>query len=247
MKRLLALCTVCTLCLWMAACSTTGSPTPPPDSDFDGPPPAPQFVPAAYRADVRHTDGPHRNLFDTPSFALWVGAPVAAAKEAEARDAGEFIEPGLPRDAGKIIEDFILIELHLESAFGDMSVSYDAVAMRSMDARLELPDGTSHAPVQRVLGKLLEADDGALKRFKRYNLLVFPKRDFLTGQPLIPHGAPSATLVLEGYNTRFEFEWDNLAAVGGPGPSRAAEVVDYVRVGFQDLFLTVRRLSHVFD
>lgn len=238
----------CAMALWLAACATSPQPgDPPSDADFDALPAEVRFVPAAYRADVQHMDGPHRDLYDAPSFALWVGRPVAEAKHAQAQADNEFIEPGLSRDALRIIEDFILIELHLESAFGDMSVSYDAVAMRSMDARLVLPDGTSHAPVQRVLGRLLEADDGALKRFKRYNLLVFPRKDFLTGQPLIPSDVPSVALVLEGYNTRFEFEWENLAWTGDTGRMRALEAVDYARVGFQDLFLTVRRLSHVFD
>ena len=242
MKRLLG---VCAFVLCLAACKTTPSPAPQGDG-FDGPPPAPRFVPSAYRADLQHTGGPHRNLYDTPSFALWVGRPVAEAKRRQALESGVILEPGLPRDAEKIIEDFILIELHLESAFGDMSVSYDAVAMRSVDIYLEMPDGTRHAPVQRVLGKLLEADDGAIKRFKRYNLLVFPRRDYLTGDPLIPPNVPSAALVLEGYNTRFDFEWVNLAG-GHPESSHLHEAVDYARVGFQDLFLTVRRLAHVFD
>lgn len=235
------------LCVFVAACATS-APERPPVSEVGREPFVPtEFLPAAYRADLRHVSGPYGTLFDRPSFALWVGQPVAEAKRFEALERGEILEPGLPSDAEKIIQDFILIELHLESAFGDMAVSYDAVAMRSLEARLVLPDGTEHEPVQRVLGRLLEADDGALKRFKRYNLLIFPRRDLITGQPLVPVETPTATLVLEGYNTAFHFEWQNLSPGLDPGPIRAREAVDYVRVGFQDLFLTVRRLAHVFD
>ena len=51
----------------------------------------------------------------------------------------------------------------------------------------------------------------ALKVYRRINLLAFERRNLKLGKPNISQTAPSASLVLEGYNTTFFFEWPGLS------------------------------------
>lgn len=209
------------------------------------------FQPGAFLAPIRHEQGRYADLFSPSSYALWVGPEVMMFKQEMAKEAGETVDPRLAADADQITRDFLVLECHIESAFSDSSIAYDVVGFRGIDAvYLLLPDGRKIRPEQTVIGRGAEEDSkGALKVFRRTNLLVFPTRDLWSGGATLDPGAPSVRLVLDGYESRFYFEWP--AAPGTVAPQRwaptAEEAKQAIKLGFTQLYTGLRQLAHLFD
>lgn len=200
------------------------------------------FVPVAAVSQLHQTDGRYPNLFSTNSGALWVDAAVAQAKLQREESAGTDVSPLLESDAAAIASNYYVVEMNLASEFPDASIAYDVVGLRNVDLYLLLPDGTRVWPIQRVMGSTArETSAGALKAFGRTNIVAFPKRDVLTGQPTIPNGISGLQLVLDGFNSLFHFEW---AAVpqDSPQPVTPAESGGLT---FSGIFEKLRELSRM--
>ncbi len=187
-----------------AGCQTT----PKPDPNAAAPVAAGDFAPVAARSVIRQESGRYPNLFAPNSYAVWVTEAVAQAKLQREQQSGAEISDTLQTDAQLIAQNYYVIEIALDSAFPDGSIAYDVVGLRTIDAYLTLPDGSRVWPVQRVLGaSARENQEGALRRFGRTNVVVFPKTDVLSGTPTIPAGATGLRLTLDGFNSVFTFEW----------------------------------------
>jgi hypothetical protein len=207
-----------------------------------------QFKPAYYQSQVRLVEGRYGNLYAAESFALWVSPEVANAKWDQALAGGDTIEPLLKADAITVTQEFVIVECHLSSAFSDMSVAYDAVGLRGATAYLETPSGRKIQPLQQLFqGDLSEVPEGALRRFGRTIVLVFPKRDLWLRQPTLEAGAPSMKLVISGPQGRFAFEWPAVLPDAQPPKLTVPEAKAAVKVGFRDPYTNLRRLAHMFD
>lgn len=166
------------------------------------------FVPVNAAVPLRMESGRYPNLFAPTSYAVWITNGVAAAKLNREQATGGEISPLLQADAATINANFYVIEVNLESAFPDASIAYDVVGMRAISAYLTLPDGTQVFPAQRVMATTAgENAEGALRRYGRTNLIVFPKVDVLSGMPTVPGGLAGISLTLDGFNSIFQFDW----------------------------------------
>jgi hypothetical protein len=77
-----------------------------------------------------------------------------------------------------------------------------------------------------IVGALERSQKGALMVFRRVNLLVFPKHDLLTGEPVITSSAGEVSLVLSGNNTTYFFSWGDVTGPARqPGAERSVESV----------------------
>jgi len=190
--------------LALSACQTT----PKPEPVATVPVAAGDFVPVEPAAAVQLDSGRYPNLFAPTSYAVWITNGVAEAKLQREQAGGAEISPMLAADAATINANFYVIEVNLESAFPDASIAYDVVGMRAIDAYLTLPDGTTVHPAQRVMATTAgETEEGALRRYGRTNLIIFPKVDVLSGAPTIPGGTTGLRLTLDGFNSIFHFAW----------------------------------------
>lgn len=230
----------------VAGCQTAAPPPPEPETPEPGT--MVEFQPAWYVSPLVHEVGEYPNLFSGDSFAVWVTPDVADAKHDAAMEAGDPVDPALESDAAEVLAQFVVLELHIESAFGDPSIAYDVVNLRNVKTYLEMPDGRQVAALQRVpLGGLSEAQEGALKQYRRTHLLLFPRRDLWYGGRVLDPEYPAVKLALQAYDTRHAFEWPGL-------PYRDPETVAVrdqrlraVATTFQDVFSALRRAAHVFD
>jgi hypothetical protein len=205
-------------------------------------------------AAIRHAEG--RDLFDSSSYAVWVGPREAKAKYVRSvEEADSPIDPAIQQEALYITGNYLIIECHLQSTFSDMQIAYDAMGFRQIDTYIETGEGLKIRPLQTLIGAQLEEEEmGVLRRYRRINVLVFPMRDALTGDPVINAADPHMRLVLEGHASTFTFNWE-----GEPIPeplltgtweriqAEAVRDARIVKVGFMDLFAQLRRLAHEFD
>lgn len=232
-----------TLPLLLLSCRTAGPPEP------QVPPPrAVAFQPADYVVPIRLAEGRYSDLFAANSYAVWVGPEVSALKRDQAVQEGQTVDPALDSDAAHISGNYLLVECHLQSVFADMSIAYDVVGLRGMDVYLRMPDGRTLKPVQELIGiSLAEEQQGALRRFGRTNIMVFPKRDMWI--KTVPEKTDYAVeLVIEGYGSVFQFVWP-----GGPAgpPEQWAPTVQETRqaiqLSFANLYARVKQAVHTFD
>jgi hypothetical protein len=174
---------------------------------------------------------------------------VAAYKKEAASGDSALAEPGIDADAIAVANAFIVIECQLESQFADMSIAYDAVRLRGIEAYVELPDGTKVYPIQsRAFGSVEESPVGAVRRFSRTTVVIFPRDNLVHSLPAIGADAPAVKLVLEGFGSRFFFEWAGISpGQTGPRMPTVEEAGYMARLGYYELFTSVRRLAHVFD
>lgn len=204
------------------------------------------FEAARHVAPATFASGAHDDLYAPETFAVWADARLAEEKREADLAAGQPIDPTLDADAAAILRDFIVIELHLVSGFGDTASAVENVDLRGMQAFLEWPDGRRMQPVQRVFATSLgeeEVDGG--QRYRRTILLLFPVRDLWLSQPLLDPDAESATLALEGRESRYTFTWPR----SGAAESEAVTDADddrRTRVGYTELFRAVRRAARLF-
>lgn len=215
------------------------------------PPPPAEFMPQLHVSPIHVGQGRYPGLYATESQAVWVDSAVTEHKLALELQEGVQVDETLKRDAASINQNYIIIECHLQSMFGDSSIAYDVVWFRGVEVALELPDGTKVAPSIVIEGRTVEeSPEGALVRYARSNLLLFPKRDVFTQNILIDANTPGVKLVLEGFNTSFFFQWD-----ATPQPEvapeswvpGAMEKAQLAKVKFTEMFDAVRELAHNFD
>lgn len=231
------------LCVLLVSCQTPTKPEAPP------PPKAHElFEPGWAVSPIQMGKGKYPDLLGGASRGVWVSGPVSEMKRAAA-GVVDMAPPHLDEDARALTDAFIVIECHLVSEFGDMSVAYDAVRMRGLDVYLETPDGARIRPIQsRSFGAVKEEPAGALKRFNLTTVVIFPRQDLIAGMPSISSAAPSARLVLEGHDSTFFFEWGALPAgqEGLRAPTQE-EALYITELGYYELYTGIRRLAHMVD
>ncbi len=157
--------------LALASCAT-------PPGDEDAPPPMQSiaFEPIVPSSQLHLDQGRYPNLFTAATKAVWMN---------------------LAPNAGAMSGGVAILECTLESAFSDMSIGYDVVGFRGIQAYLLLPDGTHVAPAQINVGKeLSETQRGTLKVFGRTNHLLFSKQALNLTVPRA-----------EGHDSAYYFEW----------------------------------------
>ena len=188
------------------------------DPEFPGRPVAEEgstelFTPSSYIA--RPTVGlgsKYRDLLSPDSYCIWFTDEVAELKQESATEEGGMSEDSeeLLTIARTLNEKYIILEFHVVSAFSDSSIAYDITGFRHAEVFLLDGAGNKYEPLQVIVGTLEKGQKGALMVFRRVNLLVFPKHDLLTGQPVITSSAGEASLVLTGYSTTYFFSWGDV-------------------------------------
>lgn len=233
------------------ALSVLSCKTPPPPKLEEWPETKREFRPLTFVSTINLEKGRYPDLFSKDSYAVWVDPEVAALKRSEAVAAGEEIDPNLEAEAAQITRKFLVIECHLDSVFSDMSIAYDAVGFRNLDLFLLTPDGRSIRPVQTVIDtNLVEEQSGALKRFQRTNIVIFPRQDLWVGKPTVDPSYPSVRLALQGHESTFYFEWTQAPRPEGEPkfqwPNKE-QALFAARLGYTQLFTRIRMLSHYLD
>ncbi|MDQ1256847.1 MAG: hypothetical protein QG656_1447 [Candidatus Hydrogenedentes bacterium] len=207
-----------------------------------------QFRPATPLSRLHFGTGSYSNLFAPSSYAVWADQSVNTLRMSAAQEAGETLEPELAAEAEKIAQDYLIIECHLDSEFGDMSIAYDAVGLRGVDVYLETPDGKKVPPIQLSIGShAAEEQRDALKLFGRTNLAIFARRDLWLNAPIAAEGLPSVRLVFEAQNSTFYFEWPASPPGQMAWVPAEAEKSEVLKTGFREFHQRVRTLAHIFD
>jgi hypothetical protein len=171
------------------------------------------FTPAQFVA--KPTLGPgsrYSDLLSPDSYAIWLTDEVVNIKlESETANGAtsEKMEE-LANMARQLNEKFLIFECHVVSAFPDASIAYDVTGFRHADVFLVDEGGSKYAPLQVIIGSLERGAHGALKEFRRVNLVVFPRRDLFTGEPVVDSRTPRFSLVIRGYKTDCLFSWSNI-------------------------------------
>lgn len=205
------------------------------------------FEPASYLSTIHRENGKYPDLFDPASFALWVTPQVASIKEQSETEGGAAPDDQLRADALAVTDQYVVIECHLESVFSDMSIAYDVVRLRGVEVFMRTPGGGEIPPLQTVVaGPVDEASEGALKRFSRTTVLIFPKYDILAGEVAVPATLDAVQVVFKAHESEFYFEW-RATPTPGADSSPVADTARAVELGFTDLFRRVRGIAHVFD
>ncbi|HIJ66315.1 MAG TPA: hypothetical protein HPP77_10235 [Candidatus Hydrogenedentes bacterium] len=207
-----------------------------------------EFIPATHVAPIQRVEGKYPTLFAPSSYAVWVDGDVAAFKRASAAEAGETVDPYLETAAELITASFYIFECHVESVFATTSIAYDVVGFRNTDIYLETPDGDRTKPIQTVIGTTAEMEPReALKLYRRTNLVIFPKKDLWLDEPVIDAKTLSVKLVLEGFDSKFCFEWPGIAPPPEPErtwyPRDEKEALQLLRLGFSELFEKLRDMA----
>lgn len=168
------------------------------------------FIPSNFIARVRFEGGQYPNLLSPTAHAVWVDEHISEIKLVyENQLQGEEVDTELVEAAETINNNYIVIEVHVETLFEDTSIAYDISSLRNLDVHLETDTGELVYPIQQILGSSAgEEQVGSLKRFDRLNLLVFPMTDVITDQPTITLGTSTISLVIDGFDSRYTFTWD---------------------------------------
>lgn len=223
-----------------ASCKTTGK------TDKDGMTVA--FQPAGPLAQLHVDKASYNSLFSARSYALWVGPEVTRQRRDEALNTGETVLAEADAAAPEIDENFLVLECHIESVFEDMSIGYDVVGFRGIQVYLEAPDGSKIPPAQVIMGSQLEEKpQGALKIFRRTNLVVFPRKTLNLTASLSREKKPAARLVLEGYNSKFYFEWRSDVPGQESSPLISPEFRQAAKMRYTEYYTKMRELGHRFD
>lgn len=228
----------------LASCVTRG-----PKPEEAGVPAAPaEFVPVSFLSPIHLESGAYGSLFSPESYAVWVGSDVAALKRSHAAESGEAVDPALDTLSRPFNDNFLVFECHLTSAFADTSMGYDAVGLRGADVYLLTADGRIVRPVQTMMaGPVGESHEGAIKKFERVNLVVFPRKDLHSGVPTVTSNSPATRLVIEAVRSRFYFEWASSSSPAQPASLTIEDRLRAVKVGFNEFYRKVLSGAHVFD
>jgi len=196
------------------------------------------FEPVTSSSRLSFESGNYPLLFSGGSSARWFRSEGEADID---------LPPDLPPG---ITSQFHVIQLTLESSFADMSIAYDAVGLRGMQAYLLTRSGTRIMPAQIIMSSnLVEEPLGALRVFRRNNYLIFPRNGVMVEAPVsAPGEGVSIQLRVEGVSTVFS------ATFAGRMPAIAYEPTFSDREGVQKLKSGTRATrdrvqtwSHTFD
>ena len=188
------------------------------------------FHPAVPQVPIMLESGKYPTLFGGTSRATWIepqsnvpatGATVEGMEKDDPAMLAEKVDaPGMDDQTRMMAANFNVVVCDIESTFTDMSIAYDVVGFRGIQAYLLTADGRQYPPVQRMVGtELGEEQQGALKRYRRKNILLFPKEPITVATPLEGSRSLGVRLVLEGYGSRFYFEWPaRVPGKIGPAP-----------------------------
>ncbi len=206
-----------------------------------------EFFPVTFVSGIHHDKGSYSNLFSPESYAVWVGSDVAELRKAKALEKGG-VDPKIEGAVKHITDNYIVLECHCISVFGDMSIAYDVVGLRGIEAYLLTPDGRKVDPIQVVVGSSAsETPQEALRRFERTNLVIFQKRDLWTGTPTVKRSANAARLVLDGFDSSFYFEWPSVYAPPQPWIPKQDEYLKAIKTGFVETYERLGGTLHRFD
>lgn len=226
----------------LCGCETTKKVT----EEIMEPPPGVEFMPGTFVSTIHFDKGGNPDLFSPESFAVWLGSDVDAAKLSKLRESGKNVDPSLQNAASRIHENFLVFECDVSSVLADMSIAYDVVGFRGMDIYLETADGRKIKPFQMVIGSPVQEEPrGAIKRFGRENIVVFQKRDFLAKGPTVSANAPGVRLVMDGFDSRFYFEWIPAIEPATPWTATAEEYVQVVKTDFVRIYGRLLELAHI--
>lgn len=230
------------ICVLTVSCATRGGKKPGVPRAVVG------FTPVSFMSPIHVDSGSYGNLYSSDSYAIWANPEVTALKKAQALEAGETVDPKLETLGQAFNDNFLVFECHLVSAFADMSMGYDAVGLRGADVYLLRADGQVMRPVQTVMaGPVHETPQGAIKKFERVNLVVFPRKDVATGVPTVDSTEPAARLVIEAVQTKFYFEWASTLAPSHPAAPSIQDRMRAVKVGFNEFYRKLLAGAHIFD
>lgn len=233
------------------------------------------FRPATTQVPINIESGRYPTLFGGGSRATWVEAgsysaatQPAAPAQAEANQSATSIDQqdsamladaiavparpapsGVDDDVRALSAGFNVVVLDAESAFTDTSIAYDTVGLRGVNAYLRLPNGQQITPVQVIVGSDLEQSaQGALRKYRRKNLLLFPKDPIAVSAPMAGTQPPGVRLVLEANGCVFYFEWPALVP-GQIGPPKFSdrEAVQKIGAGYEKAREKERGILHKFD
>ena len=201
------------------------------------------FQPATYISRLHQLDARHPTLFNPVSTAVWVSSDAAELKMREGGGLG-----GLDPVAAQVTNNFHVFELHLVSAFHDMSMAADVVDLRGVQIYLETPDGQRISPAQHLrAGSREEQPEGALRRFRRTNLVVFPRHSLWMDDLTLDAVYPAVRLVLETHSSEFYFEWPAVARPGIEQRAPTAEEQRWLqRLGYDEFVSRLRALGGMF-
>lgn len=207
------------------------------------------FEPVGPVAALRAERAAYPNLFSPQSYALWVGPEITLQRRADSADMGEEIPLETDALASMVDENFLVLECHVESVFEDMSIGYDVVGFRGMRVYLQTHDGQQIMPVQILPGKeLQEQMRGALRVFRRNNLVIFRKADLNLMVPVRQGHRAGPRLVLDGYNSQFFFEWYPII----PDKKRyqrvtVRETAGVAKMSYSEYYGRLAEFAHRFD
>ncbi|MFP4191410.1 MAG: hypothetical protein ACLFU6_04990 [Candidatus Hydrogenedentota bacterium] len=224
----------------LPGCQTTGNDEAAADIERSNVP----FEPATYISRLHQLDARHPTLFSPASAAVWVSSEAAELKMQEEGGLGE-----LDPVAAQVTNSFHVFELHLVSAFHDTSMAADVVDLRGVQIYLETPDGQRISPAQHLrAGSREEEPEGALRRFRRTNIVVFPRHSLWMDEFTLDAVYPAVRLVLETHSSEFYFEWPALARPGiEQGPPTAEEQRWLQRLGYDEFVDRLRAFSGMFQ
>jgi hypothetical protein len=226
------------------------------------------FHPAVSQVPIMLGSGRYPTLFDGASRATWIepasaaATPAASAQGATPKATKEGMDkeeptmmaeavsaPAVDEQARMMSANFVTISCDIASVFSDISIAYDVVGFRGVQVYLLTADGQQIPPVQTIIGsELRETQQGALKKYHRKNVLLFPKEPVAVPAPLQGGPAPALRLVLEAQGSMFYFEWPALLP-GKIGPPKISEQewVKKGEAGYRAVHKKERAILHKFD
>jgi len=239
-------CAAVSLALILAGCSTLKSDA---QKEQDEAAKHIPFEPVSFVSRLHAGEGPYPNLFAGESQALWVGPEVTQQRRAEASEAGEAITAETDAAVLDAAENYLVIELHVVSAFPDMGKGYDAVGLRNVECYLLTPDGRKVQPATTIRGEELdEKQESAIREFGKTHLLAFSRRDLELRVPKADPEGATARLVLAAYGTSFYFEWFPLVPEGLLPPlPEFSRVSGALKMRYREYAEKVRRIGHRLD
>lgn len=221
------------------------------------------FHPAVAQVPLMLESGRYPNLFGGGSRATWIEPQAAAAagttpgsatvegmeKEDPAMMTESVAPAGMDDQTRMLAANFNVVVCDIESMFTDTSIAYDVVGFRGIQVYLLAADGRQYAPVQQIMGtELMEAQRGALKQYRRKNILLFPKEPIVVATPLEGGRPPALRLVLEGYSSKFYFEFPaQVPGKIGPPPIGEQEWVVKGEEGYRKTKKKASGIRHTFD
>lgn len=236
--RIVTLGLLCGVLFFMSACQTTGKTEEPGTIRAGAPIP---FYPVSPESSLQWSEGRYPDLYHNESRAFLDTSSLILPEPAPADSGGAGAVPAGPPPGT------VQIQCKLVSKFADMSIAYDVVGLRGVQTYLLTPSGSRVQPLQTTVGTdLIESNEGALKRFTRVNILVFPAAALIAQVPQPGQAGPPMRLVLEGHGSVFHFDW-------APRQPMAMEVTsdqssgDRFREKSRRATSKLKKWSHTFD